>query len=79
MYISLIMLMNDFMNYQVINLLVPVEPADDHDIVMEVSAGVGGQEAMLFTQEIFHMYLSYAQWKGWTVDILEESETELGK
>ncbi|XP_056327380.1 peptide chain release factor 1-like, mitochondrial isoform X3 [Danio aesculapii] len=48
------------------------------ELVLEVSAGVGGQEAMLFTAEIFEMYQNYAAFNGWSFDILEANASELG-
>ena len=45
--------------------IVPSEPADHSDIILEVSAGVGGNEAFLFTQEIFEMYANFSAYKGW--------------
>lgn len=49
------------------------------DLILEVSAGVGGQEAMLFTKEIFDMYRRYAEYRQWKFDILEEQMTDLSK
>ncbi|KAM9848092.1 peptide chain release factor 1-like, mitochondrial isoform 2-T2 [Aulostomus maculatus] len=60
------------------NLLVPVDKVDLSDLVVEVTAGVGGQEAMLFTAEVFDMYQGFAQHNGWSFDILEQTTTELG-
>lgn len=54
------------------------EPADKNDIVIEVSAGVGGQEAMLFTSEMFDMYTGYSTFKGWSFDIVDFVKSELG-
>lgn len=64
---------------QVFAALVPEEAVDDRNVVVEVSAGVGGQEAMLFCQEVFNMYLSYAQHRGWTEEIIDYETTEIGK
>lgn len=49
------------------------------DLVLEVTAGVGGQEAMLFTDEIFDMYQNFAAFNGWGFDVLEVMSSELGK
>ncbi|ODM89118.1 Peptide chain release factor 1-like, mitochondrial [Orchesella cincta] len=48
------------------------------DVILEVSAGVGGQEAMLFTSELFRMYENYAHYKGWEMDTTNVDTTELG-
>lgn len=64
---------------QVFTALVPEETVDDRNVVVEVSAGVGGQEAMLFCQEIFDMYLSYAQYRGWEEETIDYETTEIGK
>lgn len=55
---------------------------DDHDscnsIILEINAGVGGQEAMLFAEELFDMYYNFANYKGWQVEIIESFRTDLG-
>ncbi|XP_044070979.1 peptide chain release factor 1-like, mitochondrial [Siniperca chuatsi] len=63
---------------KILDLLIPEEEADLSDLVLEVTAGVGGQEAMLFTAEVFDMYQSYAQHHGWSFDILEHMTSEIG-
>ena len=45
---------------------------------VQVSAGAGGQESMLFASEIFNMYSNYAQYKGWTFDVTTELRMDLG-
>ncbi|XP_064477353.1 peptide chain release factor 1-like, mitochondrial [Ornithodoros turicata] len=50
---------------EVFGLIVPPDPEDCHEILLEVTAGIGGKEAMLFTKEIFTMYHKFASWKGW--------------
>lgn len=54
--------------------LLPKDAADDKDIIVEIRAGVGGDEAALFAAELFRMYSRYAQNKGWSVDIINASE-----
>lgn len=49
------------------------------DLVLEVTAGVGGQEAMLFTAEIFDMYQNYAAFCGWSFDTLEYMPSDIGQ
>ncbi|NXS26191.1 RF1ML factor, partial [Pomatostomus ruficeps] len=63
---------------QIVLLLIPSEETDDSDLVMEVTAGVGGQEAMLFTSEIFDMYHRYAAYKKWKFEVLEYFPSEIG-
>ncbi|NXV66069.1 RF1ML factor, partial [Molothrus ater] len=63
---------------QIVLLLIPSEETDESDLVMEVTAGVGGQEAMLFTSEIFDMYQRYAAYKKWKFEVLEYFPSELG-
>lgn len=64
---------------QLVDILVGPEPADKNDTMLEVSAGVGGQEAMLFTTEIFDMYSGYAYFKGWTFDLVDYEKSEMGE
>ncbi|XP_072293446.1 peptide chain release factor 1-like, mitochondrial [Eucyclogobius newberryi] len=63
---------------KILDLLLPEEDADLNDLVLEVTAGVGGQEAMLFTAEVFDMYQGFAQYQDWSFDILEYMSSELG-
>ncbi|GIY47218.1 peptide chain release factor 1-like, mitochondrial [Caerostris extrusa] len=59
-------------------LIIPIDVVDDKDIIMELSAGVGGQEAMLFAKDLFDMYCHYARWKGWNAEILKYDSTGIG-
>ncbi len=59
-------------------LLLPKDPNDDKNIVIEVRAGTGGDEASLFAAEIFRMYLRFAEQHRWKVEILSESASEVG-
>ncbi|XP_047459246.1 peptide chain release factor 1-like, mitochondrial [Mugil cephalus] len=63
---------------KILDLLIPDEEADLSDLVLEVTAGVGGQEAMLFTAEVFNMYQGFAQHQGWSFDILEHMTSDIG-
>lgn len=63
---------------KILGLLVPEDEADLSDLVLEVTAGVGGQEAMLFTSEMFDMYHSFSQHQGWDFDVLEYMKSEIG-
>lgn len=58
--------------------LVPKDPNDNKEIIMEIRAGTGGEEAGLFAAELFRMYSRYAQNKGWGVDIISSSESGIG-
>ncbi len=60
------------------DVLVPPDPDDDRNVIMEIRAGVGGEEAALFARDLFRMYTRYAERKGWAVDILSINETDLG-
>jgi peptide chain release factor 1 len=59
-------------------LLLPRDPNDDKNILIEIRAGAGGGEAALFATEMFRAYSMYAALKGWKVDVLSRSETGLG-
>ena len=59
-------------------LLIPKDPTDDKNIICEIRAGAGGEEAALFAGTLFRMYSMYAEKKHWKVEILNENETGLG-
>ena len=59
-------------------LLIPKDPNDDKNIICEIRAGAGGEEAALFAGTLFRMYSMYAERKHWKVEILNENETGLG-
>lgn len=59
-------------------LLLPKDPNDDKNIVLEIRAGTGGDEAALFAADLFRMYGRYAENKGWKVEILSSSPTDSG-
>ena len=59
-------------------LLLPKDPNDDRDVVMEIRAGVGGDEAALFASELYRMYSRYIETRGWKADIIEVEQTGLG-
>src|SRR5438093_1329111 len=59
-------------------LLIPKDPNDDRNILLEIRAGTGGDEAALFASDLFRMYSRYAERKGWTVDVLSTNETGVG-
>jgi peptide chain release factor 1 len=59
-------------------LLLPKDPNDDRDVVVEIQGAEGGDEAALFAGDLFRMYTKWAERKGWKVDVVEESPTEKG-
>ena len=59
-------------------LLIPKDPDDDKNIMCEIRAGAGGEEAALFAGTLFRMYSMYAESKHWKIDVLNENETGLG-
>ena len=59
-------------------LLLPRDPADEKDVIIEVRAGVGGEEAALFAHSLCRMYSMYADAKGWSVQMANMNQTELG-
>lgn len=59
-------------------LLLPKDPNDEKDVIMEIRAGAGGDEASLFAQDLFRMYSRYAENKGWKTDVLNTSISPIG-
>ncbi len=59
-------------------LLLPKDPNDSRNAVIEIRAGAGGEEAALFARDLFKMYVRYAESRGWKVSLTESHETELG-
>jgi peptide chain release factor 1 len=60
------------------HLLIPRDPDDDKDVIVEVKAGEGGQESMLFAGDLLRMYLRYAERQGWKTEIIEANDSDLG-
>ncbi|MBM03956.1 MAG: peptide chain release factor 1 [Chloroflexi bacterium] len=60
------------------NLMVPKDPNDNKNAIMEIRAGTGGEEAGLFASNLFRMYIRYAQRKGWQTEIINLNETGVG-
>ena len=58
--------------------LLPKDPNDEKDVIMEIRAGTGGDEASLFAADLFRMYSRYAEREGWKLEIVDENETEVG-
>jgi peptide chain release factor 1 len=59
-------------------LLIPRDPLDEKNIIMEIRAGTGGEEAALFASDLYRMYARFAETKGWKFEIMNSNETELG-
>ena len=59
-------------------LLLPKDPDDDKNVIMEIRAGAGGEEASLFAYELYRMYVKYAEKNRWKTEEIENSSTELG-
>ena len=59
-------------------LLLPKDPNDEKNVIVEIRGGVGGEESALFAHSLFRMYCMYAAAKGWTVELMNYNETELG-
>ncbi|AOT55707.1 peptide chain release factor 1 [Weissella soli] len=59
-------------------LLLPKDPNDDKNIIMEIHGAAGGEEAALFAADLYNMYARYAEKQGWQVEIIDENKTEIG-
>ena len=58
--------------------LIPKDPDDEKPALIEIRSGTGGEEAALFSYELFRMYMRYAESKGWKIDVIDKNETGLG-
>ena len=59
-------------------LLLPKDPNDEKSVIVEIRGGVGGEESALFAHSLFRMYSMYAAQKGWSIELINYSDTELG-
>ncbi len=59
-------------------LLLPKDPNDGKDVILEIKAGEGGEESALFAGDLLRMYLRYAERQGWAVEVLDDEPTDLG-
>ncbi|MCL2244173.1 MAG: peptide chain release factor 1 [Treponema sp.] len=59
-------------------MLIPKDPLDEKNIIMEIRAGTGGEEAALFASDLYRMYSRFAETKGWKFEIMNSNDTELG-
>ena len=68
----------DTLDEEIRTLLIPKDPNDEKNVLLEIRAGTGGDEAALFAGEVFRMYTRYAERKGWKVDIISINRTGQG-
>ncbi|MEN9731893.1 MAG: hypothetical protein RL488_1203, partial [Actinomycetota bacterium] len=68
----------DAANEKLRRLLIPRDPDDGRDAIVEIKAGEGGAESALFAADLLRMYIQYANSKGWKTEILEKNESDLG-
>jgi len=59
-------------------LLLPSDPLDEKDVILEIRAGTGGEEAALFAADLYRMYMRYAERQGWRCELMERNEAERG-
>lgn len=59
-------------------MLLPKDPNDEKNIILEIRAGTGGEEAALFAEDLFRMYMRYGESKGWRMEMLSSNPTEIG-
>ena len=60
------------------HLLIPKDPDDDHDVILEIRGGAGGDEGNIFAGDLYRMYVKYAEGKGWKTQVMEASPSEAG-
>lgn len=68
----------DSLETEVQQLLIPKDPQDEKNAIMEIRAGTGGDEASIFAGDLMRMYMKYADSKGWTVSVIDENEGTAG-
>ena len=71
-------LQKDTMEKQIRNMLIPKDPQDEKNAIIEIRAGTGGDEASLFAGDLMRMYLRYCEGKGWRTALLSENEGTMG-
>jgi peptide chain release factor 1 len=59
-------------------MLIPKDPLDEKDVIVEIRAGTGGEESALFAAELFRMYTKYAEKRGWKIGVIDSNPTGLG-
>ncbi len=73
-----LLIQKDKMEEEIKILLVPKDPNDDKNVIMEIRAGTGGEEAALFAGDLYRMYSRYAELRGWKTELVDINETGLG-
>ncbi|QGX69457.1 peptide chain release factor 1 [Lactiplantibacillus plantarum] len=68
----------DQLEHEITLLMLPKDPNDDKNIIMEIHGAAGGDEASLFAADLFNMYSKYAERQGWKVEVADRNETEVG-
>jgi peptide chain release factor 1 len=68
----------DLLSQRLRELLVPRDPLDGKDVIVEIKAGEGGEESALFAADLLRMYLRYAERQGWRTEVLDATESDLG-
>ncbi|MDQ1709202.1 MAG: peptide chain release factor 1 [Frankiaceae bacterium] len=68
----------DELQQQVRTLLIPTDPNDDKDVILEVKAGEGGEESALFAGDLLRMYMRYAERQGWKTEVIDANPSDLG-
>ena len=68
----------DNIEKQIRNMLIPKDPQDDKNVILEIRAGTGGDEASLFAGDLLRMYMRYCEGKGWKTALLSENEGTMG-
>ncbi len=71
-------LQKETLEKQIRNMLIPKDPQDDKNAILEIRAGTGGDEASLFAGDLLRMYMRYCEGKGWKVALLNENEGTMG-
>lgn len=68
----------DQLEHEITLLMLPKDPNDDKNVIMEIHGAAGGDEASLFAADLFNMYSKYAERQGWQVEVADRNETEVG-
>ncbi len=68
----------DALDAQIVQMLIPKDPADAKDVILEVKAGEGGDESALFAGDLVRMYTRYAERQGWKTEVVSQTDGELG-
>jgi peptide chain release factor 1 len=68
----------EVLRQEINGILFPADPNDSKDVIVEIRAGTGGEEAALFASELYRMYTRYAERQGWSTEVLSSNETGIG-